>query len=573
MSDLQLSDIWRELNPEVLRYTWRRPTPFQQSRLDFFLLSENLLDSIEDADITCGYRTDHSIINITLSINNKRKTKTFWKFNSSLLRDIAYVNLIKQTIQDVKEQYAALPYEREYIKEIPTELIHLTISDQLFLDVLIMEIRAKTITYGINNNKKLNERESSLEKEIRRLEGEVNTHNKFIELQEKKDELQEIRKMKIDGIAMRSKARWASQGEKINKYFCNMEKRHFVSKQMLKLETGLGGTLTKTEDMLEATKLFYEKLYCKHDVNNVDILTYAKDLPKLDTNEMASLEGIITKQEATEALRAMKNDKSPGTDGMTVNFFKFFWTDIGYFVVRSINEGFMRGEMSVTQKEGVIICLPKEGKPREYLENWRPISLLNVAYKIGSSCIANRIKAVLPKLINEDQTGFIPGRYIGDNIRILYDIMTFLEDNQLPGLLVSIDFQQAFDTVNWIYMNRILHVFGFGKDICRWISTFYKNIKSYVIVNGNISTSFEIQRGYRQGDPISPYLFVLCSEILAVKIRADKDIKGINIFDNEFKINQFADDTSFTPKGEKESYEKLFKTQRISGHIRAKTKR
>ena len=559
MSELQLSDIWRELNPEVLRYTWRRPTPFQQSRLDFFLLSDNLLDNIKEADINCGYRSDHSIINVNLSFNDECKKRSFWKFNSSLLRDTAYVNIVKETIRDVKEQYAAFPYARESINELITEDIQLTISDQLFLDVLIMEIRAKTITYGIRKKKELKEKEDSIEKEIQRLEKELSKHN-VKKLQEKKDELQEIRKTKMDGIALRSKARWASQGEKVNRYFCNMEKRHFVSKQMLKLVTNQGITLTSSDDMLEETRTFYEKLYSKQNVKDMDILKYAKDLPKLDELEAANLEGMITRQEATEALKGMQNDKSPGTDGMTVNFFKFFWKDIGGFVVRSINEGFKRGEMSITQKEGIIVCLPKEEKPREYLKNWRPISLLNVAYKIGSACIANRIKAVLPKLINEDQTGFIPGRYIGDNIRTIYDIIAYLEDNQLPGLLVSIDFQKAFDTVNWLFMNNVLNAFGFGKDLCHWISTFYNNIKSYVIVNGKVSTSFTIQRGCRQGDPISPYLFVLCSEILAVKIRADKEIKGINISENEFKINQFADDTCLTLSGDRESYEKTFKT-------------
>ena len=111
--------------------------------------------------------------------------------------------------------------------------------------------------------------------------------------------------------------------------------------------------------------------------------------------------------------------------------------------MRSINEGFLKGEMSITQKEGIITCLPKGDKPREFLCNWRPISLLNVAYKIGSSCIANRIKSVLPNLINEDQTGFISGRYIGDNLRIIYDIMEYLDEKNLPGLLVSIDFKKS----------------------------------------------------------------------------------------------------------------------------------
>ena len=127
----------------------------------------------------------------------------------------------------------------------------------------------------------------------------------------------------------------------------------------------------------------------------------------------------------------MKNDKSPGSDGFTVNFFKFFWKDIGPFIIRSLNEGFDIGKMSITQREGIITCIPKGDKPKEFLKNWRPISLLNVVYKIGSSCIANRIKNVSPELIHEDQTGFVPGRYIGDILRLLYDIMHYLHNLNL----------------------------------------------------------------------------------------------------------------------------------------------
>ena len=88
----------------------------------------------------------------------------------------------------------------------------------------------------------------------------------------------------------------------------------------------------------------------------------------------------------------MKNGKSPGSDGFTVDFLKFFCKKLGYFVVRSLNEGFKKEKLSITQREGIIVCIPKGDKPREHLKNWRPISLLNVVYKIGSACIANRIK-------------------------------------------------------------------------------------------------------------------------------------------------------------------------------------
>ena len=104
-------------------------------------------------------------------------------------------------------------------------------------------------------------------------------------------------------------------------------------------------------------------------------------------------------------------------------FFKCFWKQLGPFVVRALNKAFDDGELSTTQKEGIITCIPKGDKPRDNIKNWIPISLLNVIYKIGSSCIANRIKRVPPSLIDDDQTGFISNRYMGDNVRLIYDLI------------------------------------------------------------------------------------------------------------------------------------------------------
>jgi hypothetical protein len=281
------------------------------------------------------------------------------------------------------------------------------------------------------------------------------------------------------------------------------------------------------------------------------------------------MEGYITLEEASSVLKNMSNGKGPGTDGMTVDFFKFFWRQLRVFVVRSLNEGFDKGQMSITQREGIIVCLPKGDKPREYLKNWRPISLLNVVYKIGSSCIANRIKSVLPQLISADQTGFVPGRYIGDNLRLIYDITHHLKEKQTQGLLVALDFEKAFDSVNWKYMHTVLEMFGFGEQLRQWIAAFYSDIRSSVIINGNASQSFSIRRGCRQGDPISPYLYILCAELLACKIRENQKIKGIQVFEIECKISQFADDTTLFLEGDRDSYEELFSNlkefEKISG--------
>ena len=109
------------------------------------------------------------------------------------------------------------------------------------------------------------------------------------------------------------------------------------------------------------------------------------------------------------------------------NFLIFFSRDIGHFLVRLISYGYQNEEMPVTQKQGIITCIPKEGKPRHLLKNWRPISLLNTAHKIASASIANRLKLVLPKIIHSDQKGFMKGRYIGENIKLLYDVLLYTE--------------------------------------------------------------------------------------------------------------------------------------------------
>ena len=124
------------------------------------------------------------------------------------------------------------------------------------------------------------------------------------------------------------------------------------------------------------------------ELNSIISSEYFNRLDKISTSE---LEGIIFKKEALSALKLMKNNKSPESDGFITEFSKFFWRDLVIFLVRSFNYGFSIGNLSVTQKQGVISILPKSDKPKEYFKNWRSISLLNVSYRISSSCIANRI--------------------------------------------------------------------------------------------------------------------------------------------------------------------------------------
>ena len=195
--------------------------------------------------------------------------------------------------------------------------------------------------------------------------------------------------------------------------------------------------------------------------------------------------------------------------------------------------------------------------------------MLDTVYKIASGAIANRLKQVTDKIINKDQTGFLKGRYIGENTRLIYDLMNYTEQNNIPGLLLLIDFEKAFDSLSWSFVQKALKFLNFGPTICRWINTFYKHITASVIQCGHMSPSFNIGRGCCQGDPLSPYIFILCAEFLATEIRKNKRIKGIKIENTEFKISQYADDTSIFLDGSSEALngtlEELDRFANISG--------
>lgn len=148
--------------------------------------------------------------------------------------------------------------------------------------------------------------------------------------------------------------------------------------------------------------------------------------------------------------------------------------------------------------------------------------MLNFDYKIVAKVIANRVIGILPKLIDSDQTGYMKNRFICENIRTITDLITLTNLKNIPGLILLVDFEKAFDTVEWSYLNRILNIFGFEDSFKSWVKILYTDFSSCIINDGFTSNFFNISRGVRQGCPLSPYLFVLCVEILAIAIRQNK---------------------------------------------------
>ena len=307
-------------------------------------------------------------------------------------------------------------------------------------------------------------------------------------------------------------------------------------------------TIIKNEtQVLDVIEKYFKDLYTSASSatqEEYDSFSQELCLPKLSDDERDELEGTLTYDECKQALETFQNDKSPGEDGFTVEFYKFFFELLGHNLVESFNEAYEANELSISQRRGIITLIPKEDGSLLDLSNWRPITLLNVDCKIATKAIAKRIEASLPKLINSDQTGFIKGRYIGENIRLIIDIMEYTKTHNIPGILVSLDFRKAFDSLEWPFIMRTLGVFNFGTSIQKWVSTFYTNIESAALNNGFLTNWFRPSRGVRQGCPLSPYLFILSAEVMANKIRQDRQIKGIEILGNELRLNQYADDTN-----------------------------
>ncbi len=273
-------------------------------------------------------------------------------------------------------------------------------------------------------------------------------------------------------------------------------------------------------------KAFYEKLYANNSNNStIDIQNASKYFidtiinEQLNETECKLCDSPISYNEIAKAVKDLPNNKSPGSDGFAIEFYKFFWKDVKCLVTDSILYGGDTGKLSIDQRRGVLALLPKKGKDIRLLKNWRPLTLLNTHYKIVAKLLATRLQKVLFKLISPDQSGYLKGRYIGNNIRNIYDIIDFTEQMQTHGMIVFIDFEKAFDTIKWDFLINCLSAFGFGPFFIRCVKTLYNDILTCVTNNGHSSAFFNPQRGIRQGCPLSALLFLLVVETLSLAIK------------------------------------------------------
>ena len=354
--------------------------------------------------------------------------------------------------------------ERSHHCAIPAPQNDETINPALLWDMIKLKTREKSLSFAAAKKRKtlhkqheLEEKIALLEKELEQLAAVSKTQktNKTEQLELFKSELEEIIKVRTQGAILRCKIKWYNEGEKNTKYFLNLEKRHF---KMSTISPQLKSTdqeyVTSDKEILAECETFYKELFSapKNVIPTENDLFQSENDTVLDNNEAMSCEGHLTEQECLKALRSMDREKTPGTDGFPAEFYKIFWKDLSPLLISALNYSYDEGSLSITQRRGIIKLIPKKDAEPHLIKNWRPLTLLNCDYKIAAKAIANRIKSVIPKLINNDQTGFLKGRFIGENIRLIDNIMNYVSQKNIPGLLLFIDFEKAFDSLEWSFI-------------------------------------------------------------------------------------------------------------------------
>ena len=523
MDEFCLKDIWRTHNPQAREFSWiKRGRELKASRIDLALVSAGIDQCIKNTSFLNGIKTDHRALYMVVEVQDFERGKGFWKFNNTLLKNKQFLeemNLeLTQTIQSMEHVNPIDKWERiksrikkksiNYSKRIASEN-----------SLVIAELSEKVFEY--ESKLPLGEHEDSL----------------YIHT---KQDLEEKLMEKAMAQLFRSKVKWQEEGEKNTKYFFALEKARYNAKTCYKLIDDQGVETLDPQKILEKQKDFYQELYSKDPHIVFDIQNTWNILVPPEVQQ--AQEQQLTVEDLKLALYAMNNNKTPGGDGIPADLYKVFWKLLQNPFYDMVIEVYEQHQLHSTAREGILNLIPKPGKDSRYVKNLRPITLLNVDYKIIEKAIANKMKPALLNIIHQDQRGFMENRRISVNIRKMLDIMHEAEREDLEAVVLSLDFVKCFDKCSFDILHGSLEFFQFGLIVKEWTKILYDNFTVKVQNNGNFSESLEIQKGVHQGGCCSSLYFLVIAEILAISLRHNADIQGITIREIINLLNQFADD-------------------------------
>ena len=529
----KLVDVWHHLKPSKCGYTWENSNGSVKSRLDYFLVSSTIIPNIKTVKSMYVPNTDHKQLYISINIKGQTAGPGYWKLNSSLLEHQGYIDGIHTIISNVLRECTDIKSKR------------------ITWEILKVKIKEFSIQFSVSLSKRKKDILHSLQNEFDILSSIDQTNMstlqtvKFASIKRK---IKEYSDEKQRGAFIRSKATWLEKGEQSTKFFLSLEKKRQTHNVIRELHNQHDKKVTLDRDILESICIFYEKLYKSRNPNQDQINQYLNTttLPfSLSQEQKEVCDKDICISEFDTVVKKLKVDKSPGDDGLTSNFYMAFWAQLRNIYFDMIAECVKKGELCISMKRAIVAILYKKGDTW-LLKNYRPISLNNYDYKILAFVFSERLQKVISNIIHSDQTAYIRNRFIGNSARCIIDVIEYCKKFNEDGILMCLDFEKAFDSLEWNFLFKTLKKFNFGDKFINWMKLLYNKPVMMFKNNGFISRKIYPTRGVRQGCPVSALLFIIAVEILAVKLRNSRDIKGIAIRRTKkcIKLKQYADDTT-----------------------------
>ncbi|XP_074278317.1 uncharacterized protein LOC141601910 [Silene latifolia] len=357
----------------------------------------------------------------------------------------------------------------------------------------------------------------------------------------------------------RAKLNWLKDGDACTKYFFNCVRERHKQNQIFGIQRQDGNWTFQDTDIHLSFELYFKNIFESGIVHEsfasfleTSRSIFAKLWFKLNSDQHDVMAKPFTRKEVRKAVFQMGSNKSPGPDGIPGLFYQKYWFYIKQEVTAAVLSMLNTGNILRAHNRTSITLIPKTNSP-EKVEHYRPISLCNVIMRIVSKCISNRLKVFMPQLVGEFQNGFIPGRSIMDNVLISHELFHHINKKTVgkKGVMaIKVDMSKAYDRLRWNFIEATLLFMGFPHHIIRLIMNCIKTVSYEILINGNPGNAFLPKSGIRQGDPLSPYLFALCTEVLSqLLLDAEEShrITGVKICRESPSISHllFADDSIF----------------------------
>ncbi len=488
---IEVIDMWNHScsnkNPH---YTWSNKGV--NSRLDYIYLSKKSclqptkMENVTVISDAIGQRiTDHKALILYFDVHQMPRGPNYWKMNVNLLNDNEYKECVTKIITNT--------HGDEMIKNL---------SYSCRWEMLKSRIKEYSIKYGIQKAKEKRDEMSTLENELMTLNQKTTlTEYETNRKSEIQNRLNLLYNEHTKGNIIRARIDIANENECNKEILKGIEKSKQSNNTIDCLVRDDGTETTNHKEILSMLGEYYEKLYDSKYPSKYDIESYLNSITfdNIIPNDLKEkLEQPPDKNDFEGAINNIKTNKTPGIDGLPIEFYKTFWKILEPHYTSMIFESYDQGTLPFSTKTSVLSLLHKNDSKKK-LKNYRPLSITNIDYKIIAYIFSQRLRNILPLLIHEDQTACIKERYIGSSVRNIIDIFDHIENNELSGAMICADFEKAYDSVEYNFLFTVLRKFNFGEQFIRWIQMMYKDSTFKVKNNGWISSNYIMKRGIKQG--------------------------------------------------------------------------